>query len=132
MVDAFFAAMENGDEAAASALFTEDAEIVYPYNPNGDASDAAIRRVPARDYTRAASTKYSEIRLVERRYSPVTDGSTMWVEAKGKLRIAATGAAYENRYVFKFKLDGEKISRITEYTNVATVAKSGANSTIAR
>jgi len=49
----------------------------------------------------------------------------LWVEVNGKLSVAHTGKPYHNRYVFKIDFENEKISAITEYTNVATLAKHG-------
>ncbi len=126
IVEAFFATLEEENPEAAFALLSPDAVLVAPYNPNGDASDAGIRRFPARLYVEGAIATYDNLVFTERAWSFADGGRTIWVEAEGRLRVAQTGAPYENRYVFRidFAEDG-RIETITEYTNVATLARDG-------
>lgn len=125
----FFAAMATEDAEAALALLTPTATLHAPYNPNGDASDAGIRSFPAALYVKGAMATYDNLVFEDRVYSVADNGDTIWIEAEGRLRVAATGKPYENRYVFKLELDGDKITSITEYTNVATLARDGVPAT---
>jgi len=129
ITDKFFNAMAAEDADTALSLLTPDATLHAPYNPNGDASDAGIRSLPAALYVKGAMVTYDNLVFEDRKYSLADNGQTMWVEAEGRLRVAATGKPYENRYVFKLDFDGDKIASITEYTNVATLTKHGVAAT---
>lgn len=129
LVEAFFDALATEDEGAALSMLTEDAMLSAPYNPNGDASDEGVRIFPAALYVKGAMATYDNLVFVERAYSIADGGRTIWIEAEGRLRVAATGNPYENRYVFKIELEGSKIARITEYTNVATLMNDGVTAT---
>lgn len=126
IVEAFFTALEEENPKAASGLLSPDAVLVAPYNPNGDASDAGIRRFPARLYVEGAIATYDNLVFTDRIWSFADNGKTIWVEAEGRLRVTQTGTPYENRYVFRIDFaDDGKIKTITEYTNVATLARDG-------
>lgn len=125
LADKLFAALEAEDTAAAAPLFTPEAQFVLPYNPNGDASDAGVRRFPAMGYVMVAARSYDSLRFANRVATPSVDGRTLFVEAAGSLVVAATGAPYRNRYVFKFETDGKRITRVTEYANTVTLAQQG-------
>lgn len=124
-VDAFYAALAAEDQEAALGMLAPDAMLRAPYNPNGDASDAGIRFFPASMYVVGAMQTYDNLVFEDREYSVADDGGTVWIEAEGRLRVAATGKPYENRYVFKIELGDAGITEITEYTNVATLARDG-------
>lgn len=129
VVDAFFDAMAIEDQEAAYALLADDAQLFAPYNPNGDATDAGVRSFPARLYVAGAMQTYDNLVWVDRKYSLADGGDTLWIETMGKLMVAATGQDYHNRYVFKIEMDDGKIGSITEYTNVATLARDGVTAT---
>jgi len=124
-VNRFFTALENEDKETALSLLSENAMLHAPYNPNGDTSDRAIRSFPASLYVAGALQTYDNLVFEDRDYSIGDNGNTIWVEAEGRLRVAETGRPYENRYVFKIKLKDETVESITEYTNVATLARDG-------
>ena len=124
-VDAFYAALAVEDQDAALSMLAPDAMLHAPYNPNGDATDAGIRSFPASMYVVGAMQTYDNLVFEDREYSVAANGGTVWIEAEGRLRVAATGKPYENRYVFKIELSDDGISKITEYTNVATLARDG-------
>ncbi|MEM9724580.1 MAG: nuclear transport factor 2 family protein [Pseudomonadota bacterium] len=124
-VDAFFEALAAEDRETALAQLTPEAMLHAPYNPNGDATDEGVRSFPAALYVAGAMATYDNLVFEDRSYSMADDSRTVWLEAEGRLRVAETGSPYENRYVFKFELDGGKIAAITEYTNVVTLARDG-------
>jgi len=125
MADTFFEAMFREDQQAVTSLLTEASVVHAPYNPNGDASDAGIRSFPAKLYVLGAMQTYDNLKWEDKKYSLSDSGQTLWVEANGKLSVAQTGKPYHNRYVFKIDFENDKIAAITEYTNVATLAKHG-------
>lgn len=125
----FFSALEREDAETALAMLTDTALLHAPYNPNGDATDAGIRTFPAALYVKGAIGTYDNLVFEDRKFSVADDGQTIWIEAEGRLRVAATGNPYENRYVFKLELASDKIDAITEYTNVATLARDGVTAT---
>lgn len=125
LADRLFDAMAREDLPAAAALFAPGAEFVLPYNPNGDASAAGVRRFPAMGYVTVATRSYDNVRFVRRTATPAADGTTLLVEAEGDLVNAATGKPYRNRYVFKFETAGGRITRVTEYANTVTLAAQG-------
>lgn len=125
IVDAFLDALASEDADKAMSILTETSTLHAPYNPNGDATDKGIRSFPAALYVKGAIGTYDNLVFEDRQYSVADNGKTIWIEAEGRLRVAATGKPYENRYVFKIGLEGDKIASITEYTNVATLARDG-------
>ncbi|MEL6365073.1 MAG: nuclear transport factor 2 family protein [Pseudomonadota bacterium] len=124
-VDAFYAALAAEDQETALGLLAPDAMLRAPYNPNGDATDAGIRSFPASVYVVSALQTYDNLVFEDREYSVADDRGTVWIEAEGRLVVASTGKPYENRYVFKIELSEAGITEITEYTNVATLARDG-------
>lgn len=125
IAEKFFDALEREDSGSALSLLAQGALLHAPYNPNGDATDAGIRTFPAEIYVQGAMATYDNLVFIDRQYSVADDERTIWIEAKGKLRVATTGNPYENRYVFKITLQEGLIESITEYTNVATLARDG-------
>lgn len=125
LAERLFDAMAREDLPAAAALFAPGAEFVLPYNPDGDASPAGVRRFPAMGYVTVATRSYDDIRFRNRAATPAADGATLFVEAEGDLVNAATGRPYRNRYVFKFETKGGRITRVTEYANTVTLAAQG-------
>ena len=124
-VNVFYAALAAEDPKAALSMLAPGAMLHAPYNPNGDATDAGIRSFPASAYVVGAMATYDNLVFVDRKYSVANDGGTVWIEAEGRLRVAETGKPYENRYVFKIEFSDAGITEITEYTNVATLARDG-------
>lgn len=124
LVDAFFEALAAEDLARLGTLIASEAEAVLPYNPNGDTSDAGIRRFPLTGYLSGASRVYDGLTFVDREVTRAERG-VVWVEAEGRLTVAANGNPYTNRYVFKFEVNGGQITRLTEYTNTVTLARDG-------
>lgn len=125
LADRLFDAMAREDLPAAAALFAPGAEFVLPYNPNGDAGDAGVRRFPAMGYVAVATRSYDGIRFLDRVVTPAADGTTLFVEAEGDLTNAAARRPYRDRYVFKFETAGGRITRVTEYANTVTLAAQG-------
>lgn len=125
LADRLFDALAREDLPAAAALFAPGAEFVLPYNPNGDASDAGVRRFPAMGYVTVATRSYDGIRFHDRTVTPAADGTTILVEAEGDLTNTVTSAPYRNRYVFKIETANGRITRVTEYANTVTLAAQG-------
>lgn len=125
-VEPFLEAVERGDAETAFGFLAPGAEVHAMFNPNGDASDAGIRRFPARGYFGVVMRNYDVIRLTDRRFSVVDHGRSVWMEAEGDLRVAATGKPYRNRYVFRFDLDAAgRIGHVSEWVNTVTLAREG-------
>lgn len=125
IAEKFLEALAAEDADRAIAMLTEDAMVHAPFNPSGDASDDAIRSFPAAMYVTGATLTYDNLVFEDRKFSVADNGQTLWLEAEGRLRVAATDTAYHNRYVFKLDIEDGKISAITEYVNVATLAQTG-------
>lgn len=125
LAEQLFDAMKREDLAVAAALFAPGAQFVLPYNPSGDASEAGTRRFPAMGYVTVATRSYDSIDFLNQTATLASDGTTLFVEAEGDLTVAASGAPYRNRYVFKFETANGKITRVTEYANAVTVRDQG-------
>lgn len=79
--------------AAAAALFAPGPQFVLPYNPNGDATDAGIRRFPAMAYVTVATQSYGNMRFVDPAVTPAANG-VVFIEATGDpIAVAAQGIA---------------------------------------
>lgn len=129
LILAFFSALERRDATAITALWHPDGMVVGGFNASGDTSLATVRSVPNALHLAAILKNYDQIAFREIVCSVADDGRTVWVETRGELRVAATGAPYCNRYVFKFSLDDGRISRLVEYANTVTQSRHGHTAT---
>lgn len=120
-VQEFFAALAEEDKAKLDSLLTPNAELVMPFNPNGDTSTAGIRRMPATVFVSQVLAAYDNLRFLDARFHIANQGNSVFVEAMGDFRVARSGQPYRNRYILRFDLYDERIDRITEYVNVAAV-----------
>jgi ketosteroid isomerase-like protein len=122
----FFDALAREDMAAAMALAARpDVTINAVFNPNGQTDDASIRTFPLSSYLGIVFRNYENVVFLDRRYSVADTGRTVWVEAEGDLRVAATGTPYRNRYVFKVELENGRISGLSEWVNTVTLTQQG-------
>ncbi len=126
VVQTYLAALANENREVAEALFSANAEIVLPFNPNGDAGEAAIRRFSVPVYLGIAFEQYDNLVFVNQRAHIANVGATVFLEATGDLRVARTGTPYRNRYLFRFDVYDGRIERIVEYSNPVTAARQGA------
>jgi ketosteroid isomerase-like protein len=125
IITAFFDALGQRDVTAVTALWHPDGMVVGGFNASGDTGLAAVRAVPNALHLAAILKHYDEIAFGDIVTSVADDGGTVWVETRGALRVAATGAPYCNRYVFKFTVDDGRISRLVEYANTVTQSRHG-------
>jgi ketosteroid isomerase-like protein len=120
IVTDFFAALSRRDSVAVGTFWHDDGTVSAAFNPNGDTGDDAIRSAPHALHLVLFLKNYDEIAFHDILPSVADGGDTIWVETRGDLRVAATGTAYQNRYVFKFTIEGGRIKRLVEYANTVT------------
>jgi len=125
-VQQFLAAMTAEDKAAAETVLSANAEFVLPFNPNGDATERGMRRFLAPVYLSLAFDNYDNIVYSNPLFHVANNGTTVFVESIGDLKVASTGRPYRNRYIFRFDIYNGRIERVTEYSNPVTAAREGA------
>jgi ketosteroid isomerase-like protein len=121
-----FDAVLAEDLTRVREILAPGATVIAMFNPDGTTGDASIRRFPALTYFDIVTRNYDNIEFLNRTYSVADQGHTVWMEASGNLRVAATGHPYRNRYVFKIMIDHNgKVASISEWVNTATLASQG-------
>lgn len=106
-------------------FLAEDAVFVLPYALSGETEPAAATRFEGRaaiteGFLADVFAQFERIRFVEQVITVGADGRTVFVEAHGDF-LTADGRPSQNRYVVKFTVDGETITRIDEYHNPVTI-----------
>ncbi|MFT4684981.1 MAG: ketosteroid isomerase-like protein, partial [Flavobacteriales bacterium] len=63
------------------------------------------------------------ISYTDESYTKSADGSTVFVETKGKMTLS-NGTPYNNSYVFRFDFNNKgKVTKVTEYMNSLYLAQ---------
>lgn len=125
MAKTFFTALEDHDLDIVAPLLADEVTETIPLSNTGtpqpwsffDGKEAVL------GYLATIVHNFSRVVLADREYSVTEDGDTVFVETKGDLIQAGTGAPYTNVYVFKFATHAGKIVKISEYANPIPVAK---------
>ncbi|MBD2840940.1 nuclear transport factor 2 family protein [Erythrobacter rubeus] len=121
-----FDAVLAEDIERVEPLLAEDARILAMFNPTGRTGEGSPRQFPLLTYFKIVTENYDNIAFVNRTYSIADDGRTVWMEADGDLRVAATGEPYRNAYVFKVSIDDNgKVAEIKEWVNTVTLNQQG-------
>lgn len=125
MAQTFFKALEDHDLALVAPLLADDVTESIPLSNTGDPEPWMFfeGKEAVMGYLGTIVQNFSRSVLADKEYSVTEDGDTVFVEAKGDLIHAETGAVYENVYVFKFVTRVGKIVSIREYANPITAAK---------
>lgn len=124
-VNAFFVALETHDLEKVRPVLADQVTEVIPLGTSGSLEPFAVYegRDAVLGYLGQIITMLSRSRLVDRVDTVSEDGDTIFVEARGDLINAQSGAAYRNIYVFKFQLGDGLITHIAEYANPVTFAQ---------
>ena len=107
------------------ALWTDDSVLEFPFAPTG-AVNSYVGREAILAYMSgtAGEIKVNGVRATT--VHPLLDPSAVIVELQIDGTMASTGAAYDQRYVAFFKLQGGRIAVYREYWNpLITIAAVG-------
>lgn len=121
----FFNALEQHDVAMIEPFLAPEILEIIPFSNTGspepwktyDGKEAVL------GYLGQIVENFSRTVLLEKQFTVSNDGKVVFLEAKGDLIHAASGAPYNNLYVFKFTFAGGKITNISEYANPVPFAK---------
>ncbi|GAA1742386.1 nuclear transport factor 2 family protein [Microbacterium paludicola] len=123
----FIAAFENRDPDAVVATLREDATLTIRLHIDGSPApwyefDGADH---IRGYITSVAAKFDSVSFLDQVWTVGHDGGAAFVETRGNILSSAEKLTYRNVYVFKFEIDGEKITAVTEYANPVTYANLG-------
>jgi len=120
-----FDALEQRNAEALSALLAEDVVQITAFSPEGglEPFERYDGRTAVIEHFTYVFGMFDIIELERTALFVSDDGSTVFVEALGKNRLAGSGAFYHNRYVFKFVLQGNCVAEMIEYFNSVTFAQ---------
>lgn len=121
----FFLALEQHDVSMIEPFLAPEIREIIPFSNTGapepwaafDGKEAVL------GYLGVIVKNFSKAVLLEKQFTVSHDGNVVFLEAKGDLVHAASGAPYKNVYVFKFTFEDGLMSRISEYANPVTYAK---------
>ncbi len=120
---AYLKALQAKDKAAILSFLAEGFVLEVPFDTSGANDLSGSWRgleMTAAKYD-DAFRNIEVIRYVDLEITPGQDPGVAFAEGRGVMRMA-NGRAYENRYVFRFDVEGGKIRRIREYRNPVTAA----------
>lgn len=125
LVKSFYAAKERRDLEATVGLFADDVVYTLPLNASGTPDPWFVYdgKQTTSEYQRGVIQRFSQLRMMDRQYTVSSDGSTVFVEARGDYIQAEGDRPYNNVYVFKFVVRDGKITHVYEYANPVTYAK---------
>lgn len=125
IVKAFIAALEEKNITALAAQLTENASLAIPLSPSGDPHPWYLfdGKKKVMEYLQGACVMFSQLLWVDPVYTVSADAKRVFMEAHGNLIKADRQVPYENVYVYRFDLDGDKINVIAEYANPVTFSK---------
>lgn len=123
IVQTFFDTKENHDLDGLVELFADEIVYTFPLPASGaqenwfvyDGKEATI------EYQRKTLDAFSQLRMRDAQITISEDGSTVFVESRGDY-LSKEGKPYNNVYIFKFVINGDKIVRVFEYANPVTYA----------
>jgi ketosteroid isomerase-like protein len=124
-VDTYFSALRDHDLGAVAELLHEDVREIIPLAPSGEQSAWFDYRGKEEvlAYVTTIFTNFGQVEMLDREVSVSIDGRVVFVEARGDLVVARTGAPYRNVYVFRFTFDADgRIIEIREYANPVPIA----------
>jgi ketosteroid isomerase-like protein len=124
-VETYFTALRDHDLDAVAALLHEDVREFIPLAPSGDPAPWFDYRgkEDVLAYVSTIYTNFAQVEIVDREVSTTADGRIVFVEARGDLTVASTGAPYRNVYVFRFQFEADgRIIEIREYANPVPIA----------
>jgi ketosteroid isomerase-like protein len=123
LVRAYFTALEQKDLEGLLAILTDDSVLEMPFDVSGTNNPRDLWRGidGAAAHYGQAFADVASIRFTEVTISPTIDPSVVFAEAFGEMAMIS-GRPYNNRYVFRFDLRGDRIRRIREYGNPVTSA----------
>lgn len=126
VVSAWLDALEAQDVQASSNLMTDDVVWETRASFSGDTSDEALSRQVGKEAVVAffseISTNFETTRFSDRALFE-TEEDVVFAELKGDFRTRVTGQPYQNLYMFKVRVDGDRVARIDEYFNPIHAAK---------
>ena len=123
LAEAYLIALQAKDKAAMLALLADDFALEIPCNISGsnDLSDSWYGIENAGPNYDGAFRMIDVIKYVDVEITQAHDPSIAFLEGLGEMRMA-NGNPYRNRYVFRFDVAGDKITRVREYVNPITFA----------
>lgn len=124
-VKTYFRALEQHDTSMAEPLLAPKVQLVIPFSNTGapepwkvfDGKEAVF------GYLGIIAENFSKAVLLEKQFTVSHDGNVVFLEGKGDLVHAASGAPYNNLYVFKFTFEDGLMTHIAEYANPVPYAK---------
>lgn len=124
-VKTFFLALEQHDVSMVEPFLAPEIQESIPLSNTGSPEPWKVfeGKEAVLDYLGAIVKNFSKAALLEKQFTVSHDGNVVFLEAKGDLVHAASGASYKNVYVFKFSFEDGLISHISEYANPVTYAK---------
>ena len=118
-VKTFFDGLEHHELSDVEPLLAPNVIEIVPFSNTG--SPKPWRTYDGKEavfgYLNAIIKNFSQTVLLEKQFTVSGDGNVVFMEAKGDLIHAASGAAYNNLYVFKFTFVDGQIVHISEYAN---------------
>jgi ketosteroid isomerase-like protein len=124
-VEKYFDALRDHDIDAVAELLHDEVREIIPLAADGtpglwfdfQGKEAVI------NYVGTIFKNFSQVEIVDREVSATADGRIVFVEAKGDLIVANSGASYRNVYIFRFSFDETGlITEIREYANPVPIA----------
>ena len=123
IVENFFRTKENHDLNGLIELFADDIVYTFPLPASGAQENWFVYsgKEATAEYQRKTLAAFSQLRMHDVQTTVSEDGGTVFVESRGDY-LSKEGKSYNNVYVFKFVIDGDKIVRALEYANPVTYA----------
>jgi ketosteroid isomerase-like protein len=120
---AYLVALQAKDKNAILSIITDDFVLEVPCNVSGtnDFSDSWRGIKAASAGWDSAFERIEVLQYRDLEFTGAEGGTVAFAEGRGVMRMA-NGRPYENRYVFRFDVEGGKLKRIREYANPVTAA----------
>ena len=123
LVEAFFSLKEKHDLDGLATLFTDDVVYTFPLPASGAQEDWFVYdgKEATVEYQRKTLDAFSQLKMRDMQINVSEGNAVVFVESRGDY-ITKEGKLYKNVYIFKFLIEGDRISRVYEYANPVTYA----------
>ena len=117
IVQEFVRAIEVRDHATIARSLAEKVRQIFPMGSGGWGGLGAVfdGKAEVLDYTHGLFENFDSLTWVHKVWTPSSDGSRVFLQAKSDCIVAHSKAPYRNTYVMRFDVADGQITQILEY-----------------
>lgn len=109
-------AAEALDPEGMARVYAQDVVFEFPFAPPEFPTKRIEGRAALLEFFRTFPKYYREVKIVDRTFSPLADGSGLVAEYAGRW-VSHKGVPYDNQYIAVARFRGDQIVHMREFFN---------------